>query len=334
MLFGFLIFWQPQTAEKIFIFNPHCYKSSPTTQKKKKTRLASVKDILQKKMCIHWGKCIQTHCSGMRKYSMCEDHSKNELQIGQQSVALPSTFHFLAQNVEVLQEIWIFLDSCWWIRFYAMRRCHLRPVWLLLRREGLKTPAFSHTVTRNRWERLYHRNIFPYVRSYYLTCSYGPPEKKHKRNVDNQTGENWSSVFLVLRWVVYYTCFTPVNVISLSDSTKLTFMFPHESFQPRSTGIMWRQCRFNNRHRNNWIWQTEMNIIKNTLFSFQFCPGALILFIITLKLSVSWTTYYYCFSNTLVHLLPFFFFFFGVMSDDFSAYCLYQLYVVWLRKSY
>lgn len=93
-------------------------------QKTKKTRLASVKDTLQKKKCIHWSKCIQTHCSGMRKYSLCGDHSKNELQIGRQFVAFPSTFHFLAQNVEVLWEIWIFLDGCWWIRFYATRRCH------------------------------------------------------------------------------------------------------------------------------------------------------------------------------------------------------------------
>lgn len=71
-----------------------------------------------------------------------------------------------------------------------------------------------------------------------------------------------------------------------------------------------------------------MNIIKNTLFSFQFCPGALILFIITLKLSVSWTTYYYCFSNTLVHLLPFLFFFLGLcqMISVLTAYTNYMLF--------
>lgn len=133
----------------------------------------------------------------------------------------PLCLYLFAQNVEVLREICIVLDGYAWIRFYgsssgSTRLCALLP---------------SHTVWQKLDEKdLKHRNIFSCVRNYYLTCSYDPPAKKLKRNVDNQTGENWSSLFLVLRWVVYDTCFIPVNVISLSDSTKLTFMCTHDYF--------------------------------------------------------------------------------------------------------
>lgn len=34
MLFGSLSFGNPELLKKIFIFNPHCYKSSPTTKKR------------------------------------------------------------------------------------------------------------------------------------------------------------------------------------------------------------------------------------------------------------------------------------------------------------
>lgn len=67
------IFWQSWTAEKIFIFNPHCYKSSPTTKKNQQKQHVWLpsKTSCKKKKYIHWSKCTQTHCSGMRKYILC-----------------------------------------------------------------------------------------------------------------------------------------------------------------------------------------------------------------------------------------------------------------------
>lgn len=44
----------------------------------------------------------------------------------------------------------------------------------------LCSAAFSHTVIRIRRADLYHRNIFPRFRGYYLTCSYDPPAKSTK----------------------------------------------------------------------------------------------------------------------------------------------------------
>lgn len=101
---------------KIFIFNPLCYKSSPTT--KKKTCLASIKDIMQKKIAFIIANVFR--CTAQEwENAVCV-----ELQIG---FAFPSTLHFFfARNVEVLREMWVFLDGCWWIRFYATRRCQLR----------------------------------------------------------------------------------------------------------------------------------------------------------------------------------------------------------------
>lgn len=128
----------------------------------------------------------------MRKYRLCGDQSKNELQFGRQLVAFVSVLHFLAQNVEVLQEIWIILDGCGLIRFYAMRRCLIKLcLWLLLRqRLGGEDFVFRCLLTHCDEKDLYDRSIFPCVRNYYLTCSYNPPAKKHRRNVDNQTEEN------------------------------------------------------------------------------------------------------------------------------------------------
>lgn len=161
-------------------------------------------------------------------------------------------------------------------------------------------------------------------RRYYLTCSYDPPKKKaQKKCWQSDWEKNWSSLFLVLRWVVYYTCFTLVNVISLSDSAKLAFMFPHEFFQPWSTGIMWKKCHFDNHHWNKWIWQVKMNIIKNTLlFSFQFRPGRLKRLPVTLKLSVSWTT-----TQLFKHFGASLAFFFGCqMISVLTAYSKYLLF--------
>lgn len=136
------------------------------------------------------------------------------------------------------------LDISWWLLMNQVlcheRWCHSAPSAAPPQAGRWRLCALlpSHTLWQELDERdLYHRNIFPRVRNYYLTCSYDPPAKKkkkkrkHKRNADNQTGENWSSLFLVLRWGVYDTCFIPVNVISWSDSSKLTCMCPHESFK-------------------------------------------------------------------------------------------------------
>lgn len=153
-----------------------------------------------------------------------------------------------------------FFDGCWWIRFYVWEGVILWLCGSSSDRKGWRLCAIlpSHTLWQEIDEKDSTTEIFFHVRSYYLTCSYNPPENKHKRNVDNQTGESWSSLFLVLRWVVYYTCFTPVNVISLSGSAKLTFMFPNDSFQPWFTGIIWRKCRFDNYHWN-WTGENEYN---------------------------------------------------------------------------
>lgn len=221
MLFGSLSFGNPELLKKIFIFNPHCYKSSPTTKKRNDKNTSGFRQRhhakKKKKKCINWSKCIHTHCSGMREYSLCRDHSRNELQIGRWFVALPSTFHFLAQSVEVLREIWIFLDGFWWIRFYAMRRCHkaLSAARLQAGRWRLCALLPSHTLWQELDERdLYHRTIFPHVRNYYLTCSYDPSCEKEKKKAQKKC---WQSdrgelIFIVSGaevgslWYLFYSC--------------------------------------------------------------------------------------------------------------------------------
>lgn len=118
----------------------------------------------------------------------------------------------------------------WWIRFLAMLSSVYGPssgLAVVCKTLWLCDLLPSHTLWQELVKKnLYNRIIFPCVRNYYLTCSDNPLVKKHKRMVDNQTGEHWSSLFLVLRWVVYYTCYIPVNVISFCST--ITHMCPHE----------------------------------------------------------------------------------------------------------
>lgn len=77
-----LSFGSPELLKKkkYLFFNPRGLKTklNKTKQNTSGFRNKKKKDIMQKKkkMCIRWSKCIQKHCSGMRKDSLCGDHSK------------------------------------------------------------------------------------------------------------------------------------------------------------------------------------------------------------------------------------------------------------------
>lgn len=169
------------TAEKIFIFNPpFCYRFSPTTKNKKKHT---------KK---HAWLPSKTSCKKMlQMYSDALLRNEKQFVLRWQqkwatngaAVAFPSMFHFFAQKVEGPQDMWTLLDGWWWVTFYATRSCQLSvaPPPQAAALKCLWTASFSHTVIRNRWERLIRNIFYMCQKNYYLTCSYEPPAKKAQK---------------------------------------------------------------------------------------------------------------------------------------------------------
>lgn len=98
---------------------------------------------------------------------------------------------------------------CWWLPMNQVL-CHERVPHCvcgpLFGREGsgwrLCVLLPSHTLWPELVEKelCIRKTILPWVKNNYLTCSCDPlvkknKHKKHKGNVDNQTGQNWSSSF-------------------------------------------------------------------------------------------------------------------------------------------
>lgn len=153
MLFGSLSCSGPKLLKK-YLFLTHTAINPaqlPKKRKKKKSRLASVTDIMQKKKS-NWSKCIQTHCSGMRKYSLCGDEQKWATDFG-------AVFR-ISVNVLLLS------PKCGGATRYQVL-CHekgsLSSVCGPSSGGAVKTlcsAADSHTVTRIRRERLVPQNYF------------------------------------------------------------------------------------------------------------------------------------------------------------------------------